>query len=151
MRVGEERSGTVVRTESFGAIIDLGGPVEGVVSVVNLAWRRFRHPSEVVSVGERVKVRVLDIDVSRRRISLSLKDPDGDPLLALAERVGDVVVGTVAKAAPIGVFVALEKDVEGLLPRIGDAVPPPVGSEVQVRIVDVNTEDRRVSLAPADR
>jgi small subunit ribosomal protein S1 len=153
LAVGEVRTGTVRNIVDFGAFVDLGG-MDGLIHISELDWRYVTHPSDVVSVGERVKVYVLDIDRKRKRISLSRKRVQPDPWPAATEKLssGQAVEGTVTRITGPGIFVHIGGGVEGLLhtsemPEDGetwrDLVP---GSRVQVRVLDIDAERRRISL-----
>ncbi|GAA3520792.1 ribosomal protein S1 [Streptosporangium album] len=152
---GQVRKGVVSSVVDFGAFVELGG-VDGLVSVPNLSWRRFDHPSEVVRVGQEITVTVLQVDVEREQVSLSLKALQPDPLQQFARtQLGRFLSGRVTKVAPIGVFVGVHEGVEGLVPlseftahNIDD--PEQVlqlGDEVVVQVVDINIDTRRVSFA----
>nr|WP_018653935.1 S1 RNA-binding domain-containing protein [Actinomadura flavalba] len=141
--VGDEVMGTVVATERFGAIVDLG-TVEGVITAANLSWRPFDDPSEIVSPGEQVRVRVLDIDHERQRISLGLKRAEDDPLHLI--HTGLTVTGTVTRTAPMGTFVRLNESIDGLLPGASTLEP---GEQVRVTVIDANRQQRRITLSPA--
>jgi small subunit ribosomal protein S1 len=153
LAVGEVRTGIVRNIVDFGAFVDLGG-MDGLIHISELEWRYVTHPSDVVRVGERVKVYVLGIDRKRKRISLSLKRLQPDPWPAATEKLasGQVVEGTVTRVAKPGIFVDIGGGVEGLLRTSEvlqdgetwrDLVP---GSRVQVRALDIDRERRRISL-----
>src|ERR687896_917476 len=113
---GEVRKGTVSSIVNFGAFVDLGG-VDGLVHVSELSWKHVDHPSEVVEVGQEVQVEVLDVDLERERVSLSLKATQEDPWRQFARihSVGDVIEGRVTKLVPFGAFVELDEAIEGLV------------------------------------
>ena len=110
------RSGVVSSIVNFGAFVDLGG-VDGLVHVSELSWKHIDHPSEVVEVGQEVTVEVLDVDMDRERVSLSLKATQEDPwqAFARAHAIGQVVPGKVTKLVPFGAFVRVEDGIEGLV------------------------------------
>lgn len=148
---GQVCKGVVTSVERFGAFVDLGG-VEGVVTVVNLAWTRFDHPSEIVRVGQEVTVTVLDVDVERGRVSLSLKDLQPDPFQEFARtQLGRTLHGRVTKVTPIGVFVGVEGGVEGLVPlsELTEGTPE-VGDEMVVQVATINVDRRRVGFRRAE-
>ncbi|MFD0688001.1 S1 RNA-binding domain-containing protein [Actinomadura fibrosa] len=148
LEVGRVCRGVVRSIERFGVFVDVGGVV-GLVSVAELAWRRFGDASEVVRVGQEVVVEVLDVDLDRERVSLSLKALQPDPLVEVARsRLGDVVTGPVTKVVPFGVFVEVDDGVEGLVhaSEFADGVLPGEGRELRVRIADINLRSRRVRL-----
>ncbi len=153
---GQIVSGTVARLTNFGAFINLGG-VDGLVHISELAWKRIKHPSEVVRVGEKVDVRILSINKSKERISLSLKQARPDPWMTITEnfKEGSIVPGKVSKLVKNYVFVEIADGVEGLIPineladfRVGkpqDILKPE--QEVKVKVLDVNPDTRRITLS----
>lgn len=153
---GEKRLGTVVRLVKFGAFVDLGG-VEGLIHLNDLSWKRVNNPSEVVSVGDKVSVYVLDFDKEKNRISLGLKDVAEDPWkLAIAKhKVGEIVEGKVVKLLDFGAFVELEDGIEGLvhITEISeDRILKPsdvlkIGDKVKVKILEINEEAKKMSLS----
>ena len=116
LKVGEVREGTVSSVVSFGAFVDLGG-MDGLIHVRELSWKHVDHPGSVVTVGDPVKVQVLDVDFSRERISLSLKATQQDPWQEFAEghQVGQLVYGRVTKLVQFGAFVQVGDGIEGLV------------------------------------
>jgi small subunit ribosomal protein S1 len=153
---GERRSGTVSSIVNFGAFVDLGG-VDGLVHVSELSWKHVDHPSEVVEVGQEVDVEVLDVDLDRERVSLSLKATQEDPWrqFARVHAVGDVIDGRVTKLVPFGAFVEVDDAIEGLVhiselaahhvERAEDEVS--VHDKVEVKIIDIDLDRRRISLS----
>lgn len=153
---GELRDGVVSSVVNFGAFVDLGG-MDGLVHVSELSWQHVSHPSEVVSVGDKVKVKVLEVDLDRERISLSIRQTRDDPWESFsgAHGVGDVVDGKVTKTVPFGAFVAVSEGVEGLVhvseiaihhvesPELELSVDQPV----KVKITEIDGERRRISLS----
>jgi small subunit ribosomal protein S1 len=153
---GERRKGTVSSIVNFGAFVDLGG-VDGLVHVSELSWKHVDHPSEVVTVGQEVEVQVLDVELDRERVSLSLKATQEDPWKEFERlhKAGEVIAGRVTKLVPFGAFVRVAQGIEGLV-HISELshehVDTPesvlsVGDEVQVKVVDVDVSRRRVSLS----
>ena len=116
LKPGEIRKGTVSSVVNFGAFVDLGG-MDGLVHVSELSWKHVDHPSSVVQVGDEVTVQVLDVDLSRERISLSLKATQQDPWQEFAggHQVGELVYGRVTKLVPFGAFVQVGEGIEGLV------------------------------------
>lgn len=156
LKPGERRSGTVSSIVNFGAFIDLGG-VDGLVHVSELSWRHVDNPSEVVTVGEEVNVEVLDVDLDRERVSLSLKATQEDPWKEFERRfqAGEVVEGEVTKLVPFGAFVRVSEGIEGLV-HISELSQEhvesaeqvvQVGDTVRVKVVEVDVARRRVSLS----
>ena len=153
---GEVRDGTVSSVVNFGAFVDLGG-MDGLVHVSELSWQHVNHPSELVKVGDEVKVKVLEVDRDRERISLSIRQTTEDPwdVFANDNEVGHVVTGTVTKTVPFGAFVSVADGVEGLVHVSEIAmhrVESPelelsIGQAVQVKITEKDDERRRVSLS----
>jgi len=153
---GEIRDGTVSSVVNFGAFVDLGG-MDGLVHVSELSWQHVNHPSELVKVGDEVKIKVLEVDRDRERISLSIRQTTDDPwdVFANMHEVGDVVEGTVTKTVPFGAFVSVAEGVEGLVHVSEIAihrVESPelelsIGQKVNVKITEKEDERRRVSLS----
>ncbi len=153
---GEVRKGTVSSIVNFGAFVDLGG-VDGLVHVSELSWKHVDHPSEVVDVGAEVNVEILDVDLERERVSLSLKATQEDPWRQFARRheVGDIIEGRVTKLVPFGAFVEVDDAIEGLVhiselaerhvERAEDEVR--VHDRIPVKIIDIDLERRRISLS----
>ena len=156
LSVGDVIEGKVARMTNFGAFIDLGG-VDGLVHVSEISHERVSQPSDVLSVGEEVKVKVLGLDPERERISLSIKATQPGPWDAAAEKApaGTVLEGTVKRVVDFGAFVEVFPGVEGLVhvSQISHkhiANPSDVltaGDKVQVKVLDVNPERQRLSLS----
>jgi small subunit ribosomal protein S1 len=156
LQVGEVLEGTVQRLTDFGAFVDIGG-VDGLVHVSELAWHRVEHPSDVLSEGDRVKVKVLKVDRENERISLSIKETQPGPWDQVADHIqpGDIVTGTVKRLVSFGAFVEVYPGVEGLvhisqISRRHIATPSEVleeGQEVRVKVLDIKPEQKRVSLS----
>ena len=156
LKVGEVRHGTVSSVVSFGAFVDLGG-MDGLIHVSELSWKHVDHPGSVVAVGDEVDVQVLDVDMSRERISLSLKATQQDPWqeFASTHEVGQLVYGRVTKLVQFGAFVQVGDGIEGLV-HISemsthhvdspDQVVTP-GEELWVKIIDLDLARRRISLS----
>jgi small subunit ribosomal protein S1 len=153
---GQVRKGVVSSIVNFGAFVDLGG-VDGLVHVSELSWKHIDHPSEVVEVGQEVTVEVLDVDMDRERVSLSLKATQEDPWQAFARThtIGQVVPGRVTKLVPFGSFVRVAEGIEGLV-HISELaerhveIPEQVvnvGDEIYVKVIDIDLERRRISLS----
>jgi small subunit ribosomal protein S1 len=136
--------------------VDLGG-VDGLVHVSELSWKHIDHPSEVVEVGQEVTVEVLDVDLDRERVSLSLKATQEDPWrqFARTHQIGQVVPGKVTKLVPFGAFVRVDEGIEGLV-HISELaerhveIPEQVvqvGDEILVKVIDIDLDRRRISLS----
>ena len=156
LQKGQIRSGVVSSIVNFGAFVDLGG-VDGLVHVSELSWKHIDHPSEVVEVGQEVTVEVLDVDMDRERVSLSLKATQEDPWqqFARTHAIGQVVPGKVTKLVPFGAFVRVDEGIEGLV-HISELaerhVELPeqvvaVNSDIFVKVIDIDLERRRISLS----
>ncbi|MFU0468730.1 30S ribosomal protein S1 [Gardnerella vaginalis] len=156
LKKGQIREGVVSSIVNFGAFVDLGG-VDGLIHVSELSWKHIDHPSEVVKVGDKVTVEVLDVDLDRERISLSLKATQEDPWQRFARThvPGQVVKGKVTKIVQFGVFISVEDGIEGLV-HISELAnrhvenPETVvkgGEEVFVKVIDVDLDRRRISLS----
>jgi small subunit ribosomal protein S1 len=153
---GQVRKGVVSSIVNFGAFVDLGG-VDGLVHVSELSWKHIDHPSEVVEVGQEVTVEVLDVDMERERVSLSLKATQEDPWrqFARTHAIGQIVPGKVTKLVPFGAFVRVDEGIEGLV-HISELaerhveIPEQVvqvGNDVMVKVIDIDLERRRISLS----
>ena len=156
LQKGQVRSGVVSSIVNFGAFVDLGG-VDGLVHVSELSWKHIDHPSEVVEVGQEVTVEVLDVDLDRERVSLSLKATQEDPWqqFARTHQINQVVPGKVTKLVPFGAFVRVDEGIEGLV-HISELaerhveIPEQVvnvGDELLVKVIDIDLERRRISLS----
>ncbi len=153
---GQVRSGVISSIVNFGAFVDLGG-VDGLVHVSELSWKHIDHPSEVVEVGTPVEVEVLEVDMDRERVSLSLKATQEDPwqTFARVHAIGQIVPGKVTKVVPFGAFVRVQDGIEGLV-HISELsqkhIDTPeqvveVGSDAYVKVIDIDLERRRISLS----
>jgi small subunit ribosomal protein S1 len=156
LKPGDVRTGVVSSVVSFGAFVDLGG-MDGLIHVSELSWKHVDHPGSVVSVGDEVSVKVLDVDHDRERISLSLKATQQDPWQEFAgsHRVGELVYGRVTKLVPFGGFVQVGDGIEGLVHisemsahhvESPEQVVTP-GEELWVKIIDLDLARRRISLS----
>lgn len=153
---GSVVEGAISNIVDFGAFVDLDG-IDGLIHISELSWSHVNHPSEVVSIGDVVKVKVLDIDHDRQRISLGLKQTQEDPWQKVIDthHIGDVLEGTVTKIVSFGAFVEIYNGVEGLV-HISELSEQHVenprqvlgeGDVVRVRILEIDTERRRLSLS----
>ena len=156
LRSGEIRNGTVSSVVNFGAFVDLGG-MDGLVHVSELSWKHIDHPGSVVAVGDEIEVQVLEVDLGRERISLSLKATQQDPWqeFAGAHQVGELVYGRVTKLVPFGSFVQVGDGIEGLVHisemsahhvDLPEQVVTP-GEELWVKLIDLDLQRRRISLS----
>ena len=156
LKPGEVRRGTVSSVVNFGAFVDLGG-MDGLVHVSELSWKHVDHPGSVVQVGDEIEVQVLEVDLDRERISLSLKATQQDPWQEFASnhRVGELVYGRVTKLVPFGAFVQVGDGIEGLVHisemsahhvDLPEQVVTP-GEELWVKIIDLDLQRRRISLS----
>jgi small subunit ribosomal protein S1 len=148
--------GAVKNLTDYGAFVDLGG-IDGLLHITDMAWKRVKHPSEVVKVGDEVEVRILKFDRERSRVSLGLKQLGADPWENIARRYppGTRVFGKVTNIADYGAFVEIEDGVEGLVhvsemdwtnKNVNPAKVVHGGQEVEVMVLDVDEERRRISL-----
>ncbi|MDA8183840.1 MAG: 30S ribosomal protein S1 [Actinomycetota bacterium] len=156
LQPGERRHGVVSSVVNFGAFVDLGG-MDGLIHVSELSWKHVDHPSSVVSVGDEVDVEVLDVDLDKERISLSLKATQIDPWheFANTHQVGELVYGRITKLVPFGSFVQVGDGIEGLVHisemaahhvDLPEQVVAP-GEELWVKIIDIDLQRRRISLS----
>ncbi|MBV9346171.1 MAG: 30S ribosomal protein S1 [Gammaproteobacteria bacterium] len=148
--------GTVKNLTDYGAFVDLGG-IDGLLHITDMAWKRVKHPSEVVKVGDEVEVRILKFDRERSRVSLGLKQLGADPWQNISRRYppNTRVFGKVTNIADYGAFVEIEDGVEGLVhvsemdwtnKNVNPAKVVHTGQEVEVMVLDVDEERRRISL-----
>src|SRR6202167_6012953 len=148
--------GTVKNLTDYGAFVDLGG-IDGLLHITDMAWRRVKHPSEVVKVGDEIDVRILKFDRERSRVSLGLKQLGADPWENISRRYPPHtrVFGKVTNIADYGAFVEIEDGVEGLVhvsemdwtnKNVNPAKVVHTGQEVEVMVLDVDEERRRISL-----
>ncbi len=153
---GDVVEGTISNIVDFGAFVDLDG-MDGLIHISELSWSHVNHPSEVLEIGQKVDVKVLDIDRDRQRISLGLKQTQTDPWQQVLEsyQEGDIVAGKVTKVVTFGAFVEILPGVEGLV-HISELAQHHVenpreivsqGDTVNVRILEVDAERRRLSLS----
>jgi small subunit ribosomal protein S1 len=150
-------TGRVVSVPEFGAFVDLGGGIQGLLHVSEMSWTRVNNPNEVVKPGDQVTVRVLRVDEATQKISLGMKQFQDDPWSTAAETfpLGQVRTGKVARIADFGVFVEIAPGFTGLMPlaetgvdRGGDIRKAfPIGSEVEVVVLEVDQEARRIRLS----
>jgi small subunit ribosomal protein S1 len=153
---GKPIKGVVKNLTDYGAFLDLGG-VDGLLHITDMAWKRVRHPSEVVNVGDEITVMVLKFDKERNRVSLGLKQLGDDPWAEIARRYpeGSRLNGKISNITDYGCFVEIEDGVEGLVhvsemdwtnKNINPASMVALGDEVEVMILDIDEERRRISL-----
>ncbi len=156
LKPGERRTGMVSSVVNFGAFVDLGG-MDGLVHVSELSWKHVDHPGAVVKVGDEIEVEVIEVDLDRERISLSLKATQQDPWqeFATSHQVGELVYGRVTKLVPFGAFVQVGESIEGLVHiseiasnhiELPEQVVTP-GEELWVKIIDLDLDRRRISLS----
>ncbi len=154
---GEKRTGVVTRLTPFGAFVDLGHGVEGLLHISEIAWERLKHPSERLVEGQQIEVLVTKVDREAKRISLSLKQLSPHPWTKIVEKykVGDYVEGKVVRLTSFGAFVNLEEGVDGLIhiSQLSDRrVEKPaevvqVGQTVKAKVIKVEPEQRRIGLS----
>lgn len=153
---GMEIKGIVKNLTDYGAFVDLGG-VDGLLHITDMAWKRIKHPSEIVEVGEEINVKVLKFDRERNRVSLGMKQLGEDPWLALTKRYpeGSKIKAKITNLTDYGCFAELEDGVEGLVhvsemdwtnKNIHPSKIVDIGQEVDVMILDIDEERRRISL-----
>ncbi|MDH3326317.1 MAG: 30S ribosomal protein S1 [Gammaproteobacteria bacterium] len=153
---GQSVKGIVKNLTDYGAFVDLGG-VDGLLHITDMAWKRVKHPSEIVNVGDEIDVKVLKFDKDRNRVSLGLKQLGEDPWVDIARRypVSTRLFGKVTNIADYGCFVEIEEGVEGLVhvsemdwtnKNIHPSKVVQLGDEVEVVVLDIDGERRRISL-----
>ena len=156
LQEGMEVKGVVKNLTDYGAFVDLGG-IDGLLHITDMAWKRVKHPSEVVAIGDELMVKVLKFDRERQRVSLGLKQLGDDPWVNLARRYpeGTRLFGRVTNIADYGCFVEIEEGVEGLVhvsemdwtnKNIHPSKLVQLGDEVEVMVLDIDEERRRISL-----
>ena len=156
LQEGQVIKGVVKNLTDYGAFLDLGG-IDGLLHITDMAWKRVKHPSEVVSVGDGIEVKVLKFDRDRNRVSLGLKQLGDDPWVALARRypVNTRLFGKVTNIADYGCFVEVEEGVEGLVhvsemdwtnKNVNPNKVVALGDEAEVMVLDIDEERRRISL-----
>jgi len=153
---GAEVTGIVKNLTDYGAFIDLGG-IDGLLHITDMAWRRVRHPSECVEIGQEVKVKVLKFDKEKNRVSLGMKQLGEDPWQNIARRypAGTRVFGKVNNLTDYGCFIEIEEGVEGLVhvsemdwtnKNVNPSKVVQLGDEVEVMVLEIDEERRRISL-----
>ncbi|KXS39557.1 MULTISPECIES: 30S ribosomal protein S1 [Modicisalibacter] len=156
LQEGQQIQGIVKNLTDYGAFVDLGG-VDGLLHITDMAWKRIKHPSEIVAVGDEINVKVLKFDRERNRVSLGLKQLGEDPWVNIKDRYpeGTKVNARVTNLTDYGCFAELEEGVEGLVhvsemdwtnKNIHPSKVVQVGDEVQVMVLDIDEERRRISL-----
>ncbi len=156
LQEGMEVKGIVKNLTDYGAFVDLGG-VDGLLHITDMAWKRVKHPSEIVNVGDEINMKVLKFDRERTRVSLGLKQLGEDPWVAIAKRYpeGTKLTGRVTNLTDYGCFVEIEEGVEGLVhvsemdwtnKNIHPSKVVNVGDVVEVMVLDIDEERRRISL-----
>ncbi len=156
LQEGHTAKGVVKNLTDYGAFIDLGG-IDGLLHITDMAWKRVKHPSEVVEVGEEIEVRVLKFDKEKNRVSLGLKQMGEDPWVDIARRYPESskLFGKVTNIADYGCFVEIEDGVEGLVhvsemdwtnKNVNPNKVVQLGDEVEVVVLDIDEERRRISL-----
>ena len=156
LEVGAEFVGVVKNLTNYGAFVDIGG-VDGMVHNSELSWKKIKHPSQVVSVGQQIKVYIKELDVEKKRISLGYKTQDMDSWYKFTQEynVGDVVSAKIVSIMPFGAFAEVYDDVDGLIhiSRIStERINSPadvlkVGDVVDVKIIEIDNENRRLALS----
>ncbi|CUO02943.1 MAG: 30S ribosomal protein S1 [Sarcina ventriculi] len=159
IKSGEKRQGVVTKLVKFGAFVDIGG-VNGLIHLNDMSWSRVNKPEDVVSVGDNVEVFVQEVDKSKGRISLSLKDILQNPWdnIKTKYKVNDVLDGVVSKFIKVGAFVEIEPGVEGFvhiseitdenISKPSDALE--IGKKVKVKILDINSDENKIALSIKD-
>jgi len=156
LQEGQEVKGIVKNLTDYGAFVDLGG-VDGLLHITDMAWKRVKHPSEIVNVGDEINVKVLKFDRERTRVSLGLKQLGEDPWVAIAKRYpeGTRLSGKVTNLTDYGCFVEIEEGVEGLVhvsemdwtnKNIHPSKVVNLGDVAEVMVLDIDEERRRISL-----
>jgi small subunit ribosomal protein S1 len=156
LQEGQEVIGIVKNLTDYGAFIDLGG-VDGLLHITDMSWKRIKHPSEVIAVGDEIKVKVLKFDSAKNRVSLGLKQLGEDPWIGIGRRypVGTRLFGKVTNLTDYGCFVEIETGIEGLVhvsemdwtnKNVHPARIVSVGDEIEVMVLEIDEDRRRISL-----
>ena len=156
LQEGQEVKGVIKNLTDYGAFVDLGG-IDGLLHITDMAWKRVKHPSEVIDIGDEVTVKVLKFDRDKQRVSLGMKQLGDDPWANLARRYpeGSRLFGKVTNLADYGCFIELEDGVEGLVhvsemdwtnKNVHPSKVVSLGDEVEVMVLDIDEERRRISL-----
>jgi small subunit ribosomal protein S1 len=156
LQEGNTVKGLVKNLTDYGAFVDLGG-IDGLLHITDMAWKRVKHPSEVVNVGEEIDVKILKFDRERQRVSLGIKQLGDDPWHDLARRYppNSRIFGKITNIADYGCFVEIEEGVEGLVhvsemdwtnKNVNPAKVVQIGEEVEVMVIEIDEERRRISL-----
>ena len=156
LQVGDIVEGTVMRFTDYGAFVDLGG-IDGLLHISEISWGKLKHPQEVLSIGDKVKVKILSMNDEKGKISLGLKQTTPEPWSVINEKyqIGQVVTGKVVQIKEYGAFVELEPGLDGLVhisevahKRVNDIADElTVGQTVDAKILDIDTERKRISLS----
>ena len=154
--IGSEVSGIVKNITDFGAFIDLGG-VDGLIHITDFSWGRINHPSEIVSVGDKLNVKVIDFNKDNSRISLGLKQLVDNPWESIPKKysISDTVKGKIVSIMNYGIFVELEKGIEGLIhiseiswtknvQNLQDTYK--VGDKIEAKVLSVDANEQKISL-----
>jgi small subunit ribosomal protein S1 len=156
MQEGNVVQGIVKNITDYGAFVDLGG-IDGLLYITDLSWKRVKHPSEVLSVGQEIEAKVLKFDQEKHRVSLGLKQLSNDPWVGIADRfpAGTRLYGKVSNLTDYGAFIELEPGIEGLVhvsemdwtnKNVNPSKVVKLGDEVQIQILEIDPEKRRISL-----
>jgi small subunit ribosomal protein S1 len=156
LKEGDVVKGAVKNLTDYGAFVDLGG-IDGLLHITDMAWKRVKHPSEIVKVGDEIDVRILKFDRERQRVSLGIKQLGADPWQNIARRYpsGTRLFGKVTNIADYGCFVEIEEGVEGLVhvsemdwtnKNVNPSKVVHIGEEVEVMVLDIDEDRRRISL-----
>lgn len=156
LEIGEVREGKVTSIKDFGVFVDIGG-IEGLVHISELSWARVNHPSDVVTMGEDIKVFVLGVDKENNRVSLGIKQLHTDPWVNIEERfkLGQLIPGEVSRIMNFGAFVKISDDLEGLIhiseianrhiEKVEDVLS--VGQQLEVRIIKLRPDEQKIGLS----
>ena len=156
LQEGQEVKGIIKNLTDYGAFVDLGG-IDGLLHITDMAWKRVKHPSEIVNVGDEIQVKVLKFDRERTRVSLGMKQLGEDPWVAIANRYpeGAKLTGRITNLTDYGCFVEIQEGVEGLVhvsemdwtnKNIHPSKVVNLGDEVEVMVLEIDEERRRISL-----
>ncbi|MCX8132143.1 MAG: bifunctional 4-hydroxy-3-methylbut-2-enyl diphosphate reductase/30S ribosomal protein S1 [Clostridia bacterium] len=156
VEIGKKYAGTVKSIMDFGAFVDIGG-IDGLIHISELSWTKVKHPSEVLKIGDKIEVNILEFDADKKRVSLGYRKAQDNPWFKAEEKykVGDIVKGKVVRIVPFGAFVELEKGIDGLvhisqISNMRIAKPSDVleiGQEIEAKITEFSLETKKISLS----
>ncbi len=159
LKVGDKIEGTVSRIVDFGAFVDLGG-IDGLIHISQISWGRIKKVSDILKEGDKVSAYILELDASKNKISLSLKDAEKNPWVLAKDKykIGDIIEGKVVRMLEFGAFVEIEDGIDGLvhisqisqkhIAKVEDALS--IGQNIKAKITEIDTDKKKISLSIKD-